>query len=183
MPDPITLPPVPAPLTSYFRAGGIKELLSIAERVGTGLPLINEYRRIYPRDPQLSQNEYLGLLGYLNTTAKFGMQAASQIGNLGADYPLSDEYIPKDFFLKPKNALTDKYLLKFDYDSVNPITGQRKQYNVLWWTDTLNTIGEATQRFLQQLEQFLSIVAASAKAGYVYTIDTASVVLTAVFRR
>lgn len=175
--------PVPTLLAGYFQRGGIKEVLRVAEQVGTGIQFFNAYRKLYPRDPALSGEEYNSILSYLATTAKVGLEVGRMMNDLGPDDPLPIGVIPKNFFLRSKDPLTDQYLVKFRYESTNLKTGKTKPWLSFEWAPDLGSVGELIEYLLNKVREFLGWVNRDNKDGSEYREEEASINVLAIYRR
>lgn len=131
----------------------------------------------------MSGADYNAVLSYLNATARTGLNAAAALNGLGEDSPLPVEDIPKNYFLRSKDPLTDRYLVKFSYKTINSETGKPREWSVLKWVSDIQTIGETTDALTAIMEEFLGWVNADNTSGVVYRFDTSSISFVAIYQR
>lgn len=175
--------PVPNLLIPYFRAGGLREVIKTAERFGTGLAFINEYRKKYPRDPRLPNADYMQLLSYLSKTAKAVKQAGKSIGQLASEGIISPDMFPRNFFVNPGSGPTDRYLFYYRYSVVNSQTNEIKVYTGYYWSNKLGQSGKLKGEILQAEQDRLNTISMSHPKGVKYAAVDGSIEILGIIKR
>jgi hypothetical protein len=162
--------PVPKALIPFFRDGRIKMLLDFAEKFGTGLPFINQLRRMFPNTPGVPNDFYSSLLSYLSQFAKAALQAGDYLTALNARQQIDNNLLPKNFLLRRPDFQMCNQFFRVGYTSRNPINGQ--EYNVEhgFWEDQYTTAKSLRDRLTSRIQDELDVVATSARASRRYEI-------------
>lgn len=177
------LPPVPRDLIGFFRAGGARIALNLAERVGTGLQFINKLRQMFPRDPAHPYADYMKLLGYVNTFARTVISAGNQFRNLGFDEQLPLENLPRNYFVRADNSGNDRYMVRYNYLTVNESTGTSAPQSGIFWFDRQMTYDELLRAIQSKVQDKLDQISASHPQHIRYSVDTSSISITSALRR
>jgi len=176
--------PVPAPLIPFFRdGGGLKIIMGLAREKGTGLGFINQLRKMFPKDPRVTQGEYFSWLSYLNTVAKAGLQAGQDFSVLSNQSNIDPNLFPANYFIKSPNPKEDRYLFNVRYESVNPQTGQVRPFTMSTWFSELPTVGGLYNQIGELIQSLLDRIAASAGRAIRYYLRPGTLIVESVFRR
>jgi hypothetical protein len=162
--------PVPKALIPFFRDGRIKMLLDFAEKYGTGLPFINQMRRMFPNQPGVPNYFYSSLLSYLSQFAKAALQAGDYLGALNANQMIDQTQLPRNFYLRRPDFQLCNNFFRVNYQSYNPISGQ--QYNVEhgFWVDELTSAQSLREQLLTRIQDELNVVSTSARSRRRYEV-------------
>lgn len=181
LPEP--LGPVPTALIGHFRSGLLNTWMRVAEQTGTGLPFINALRKMYPKDPRQTQQEYYGLLSYINQTAKSGFQMGKYINALSIDSIIDANIFPKNFFLPTPDTLDDRFIVKFDYlYGVEGMLGFKQQLG-RFFAGSLSTIRDFFERIKNKIYELFDIMQGNKEEQYKPYLKDDSLTVSYAFRR
>jgi hypothetical protein len=180
---PINPGPVPNPLIPFFRAGGLKIVMRVAEEFGTGLTFINQFRRLYPKDPRATNEEYFGWLSYLNTVGKAGLQSGLDFQALDPTGGIDPNLFPANYFIKSPNPAEDRYLFNVSYESVNEETRQVRPFQMSVWFSELGPVTEMLNQIGDYIQRLIDIISVSASKSIRYLLMPGSLSIDSIFRR
>lgn len=175
--------PVPNSLIPFFRAGGLKIVMSTANELGTGLAFINALRKKYPKDPRVNNDEYFGWLSYLNTVAKAGLQSGIEFQSLDPTAGIDPNLFPANYFIKSPNPAEDRYLFNVSYETLNTETRQLRPFSMSVWLSELGTVGEALDRIGEFIQHLIDVISTSARQSVIYMLQPGSLTIDSIFRR
>jgi hypothetical protein len=163
---------VPPQLFSFFQDGGARQLLKLAERNGTGLPLSNAIRRMFPNKAGVPNDFYQQLVGWMTSFTGQAVRAGTALSGLGRAAAFPESLIPSNFFLRrPDDQLANTFF-NVQWTSLNPATGATKTLSAGKWLDITEgmQMGTITDLLIAQLRSELDAVSASARANARYRI-------------
>jgi len=175
--------PVPSILAGHFRAGFARVVMKAFAESGPGLPFFNLMRKKFPKDPRQTQAEFMGLLSYLHQFAKQGVAAGRMAQTIPLADTLPDDVMPRNYFLKFREAPDDRYLFNFRFQSRSNRTGLVETHEGSFWTGQLDDMEYIKSKIQERILEKLKWMEASKKNEYKIDFLEGSLDITSAFRR
>lgn len=173
---------VPKALLPFFKGGGIKNLLDAAQQVGTGLPLINALRRMYPNKPGVPNDFYQQLLGWLNNFARDSIGAGRAISNLSPSDNIDPSVMPQNFFLRRPDFQMCNHYFRTEWTTIDRTSGASKTFSAGLWVSDLTTLKGTLDDLQGQIQDIVDAMSADARSGHLYRLDPTTVKIFAAVR-
>jgi hypothetical protein len=162
---------VPKPLIPFFKGGGFKVLMDLAEKYGPGLQLINAIMRMFPRDPSVPYDFYQQLTSWLNAFAREALEAGDYLNSLSARGLIDPSVLPKNFYLRRPDSTLCNYFFKVAYDTINTETGATYSVTRGFWQPDIGTAGFLKRSAIASIQEQLSAISSSVNAPGKYRVS------------